>query len=1008
MVTLVAMVTLVGFVSIYHQPRRIMLPTICFSSILMAHVVFCVMFWMRVLGMATSGTDVMVLLLYALGAPEGVLLLALLWAWRDAGWPSKPPRFVMFGLLAFFALHLVFTGLLGVLYSWQLATGLLLATCGLGAFAAAARLYVQNGGYLPRKWRLALSTLMVLVALAGVLISLFTPSAEAIAATGMSNATAQQLAAVNGFVGTSVSWWTLITVAVVIGIAWDGPIRGQATVYTHWPTVVPSFRIMGREKAAQRNDQSYVLFLVATIFAAGWASIASVTFVPAGLGMCVGSAIEIALASFTVTRAFAPLHTIGSLAKHISREVLVQASKAVSDTKGAKAADQAAGKAAAVGPSDAGADVASTMDRTLEALIPDSSQELALAQGELERARTDTSLLKGLACGEASDTAAAVRRAAAKELNRLDDAVRDEYAAQMARWAKFHGCVVMGAIDAKAAYERQLEKFISSKLAAREKDDTRLQRLKRLAEVRGRLQRLTPAQRILIEELARAEEQKREEERRLAELEAVKQERLVALQTKMREVAMGHKLAVTAFEKDWNSVLSDQRSALTPLKLPFEMKLIEGRRAASNVTGEMANLAKLAKLGRFDSPDTNMKAMAYVRGGARAALDAADGAEAKLVDVATQMVDVAAIRQLTEARLNASRDGGAGGDDNKGLPSISDLPLDLQQDTEMIDAHTQLVQSSQLHAAYTADVQTAYEAAKTELLARAKEIEQSLKQALRDLTSAVTALKADYEALSAAVRAAEVRLEKEAADKAAAEAERQRRILERKREQEERERKEREEEEAEKRRKEAEAAEKERKEAELKAMGDNARMLKSDVEPRLAACRKEGKPYVDRDFPPTDSVLPRDCFGKPWERADSLSTSMFGENGTPEPDQIKQGALGDCWFISALSILANRPGLIQAIFVTPEPMALHEGDSKAGSAGLYCVVRMPNRSTTSFHVCLRSPAHYLRFESQWTAALLQGRPVDEHRHRRLSAALVQKRTTPLCQVTQGRALGTSD
>ena len=72
--------------------------------------------------------------------------------------------------------------------------------------------------------------------------------------------------------------------------------------------------------------------------------------------------------------------------------------------------------------------------------------------GELERARAATSLFKGCACGEESDTAAAERRAAAMELNRLDDAVRDVYAAQMARWAKFHGCVVMGAIDAKAAF----------------------------------------------------------------------------------------------------------------------------------------------------------------------------------------------------------------------------------------------------------------------------------------------------------------------------------------------------------------------------------------------------------------------------------------------------------------------------------------------------------------------------------------------------------------------------
>ena len=60
----------------------------------------------------------------------------------------------------------------------------------------------------------------------------------------------------------------------------------------------------------------------------------------------------------------------------------------------------------------------------------------------------------------------------------------------------------------------------------------------------------------------------------------------------------------------------------------------------------------------------------------------------------------------------------------------------------------------------------------------------------------------------------------------------------------------------------------------------------------------------------------------------------------PDPDAICQGEAGDCWFLSALSILAMQPDLVRNVFATEEVLPLIEGGAASGltgeSAGIFC------------------------------------------------------------------------
>jgi calpain-15 len=86
---------------------------------------------------------------------------------------------------------------------------------------------------------------------------------------------------------------------------------------------------------------------------------------------------------------------------------------------------------------------------------------------------------------------------------------------------------------------------------------------------------------------------------------------------------------------------------------------------------------------------------------------------------------------------------------------------------------------------------------------------------------------------------------------------------------------------------------------------------------------QDDTPFIDDQFPPTDrSVGDLKKNIPPWLRIRDVVCREKNEKTewtvmlNPQPNDIEQGHLGDCWLMAALTLITQRPRMLSHILLT--------------------------------------------------------------------------------------------
>ena len=130
----------------------------------------------------------------------------------------------------------------------------------------------------------------------------------------------------------------------------------------------------------------------------------------------------------------------------------------------------------------------------------------------------------------------------------------------------------------------------------------------------------------------------------------------------------------------------------------------------------------------------------------------------------------------------------------------------------------------------------------------------------------------------------------------------------------------------------------EKVQAEIRAIQDVTDT--SDPSERLKTCIERGLKYVDLEFSPVQNSICRpvdmrqlpDC---PWQRPEDYLPEDLKDKvclfNKIEPDDIDQGALGDCWLLCAIAAVAEFPKRIEKLFIHPDGNDKLAEEIKAGA-----------------------------------------------------------------------------
>eukprot|EP00927_Polykrikos_kofoidii_P026441 TRINITY_DN23525_c0_g2_i1.p1 TRINITY_DN23525_c0_g2~~TRINITY_DN23525_c0_g2_i1.p1 ORF type:complete len:2086 (-),score=383.67 TRINITY_DN23525_c0_g2_i1:300-6338(-) len=111
------------------------------------------------------------------------------------------------------------------------------------------------------------------------------------------------------------------------------------------------------------------------------------------------------------------------------------------------------------------------------------------------------------------------------------------------------------------------------------------------------------------------------------------------------------------------------------------------------------------------------------------------------------------------------------------------------------------------------------------------------------------------------------------------------------------------------RRKREEELERRRKQ-EAEARKSGGRVEQKVDRTKLLASVTEGGHFVDVDFKPSQALHAKSY---EWQRLSKLSTPKLEVDGF-NPEDVRQGELGDCWLLSAMSCCASKRDLIEKVF----------------------------------------------------------------------------------------------